>query len=93
MTTVRREPIREGITLLTLDRPERLNAMSRELVHDLHEGLTAVEDDRECRVVILTGAGRGSAPASTSRKPATSRPTSAGGHRPGCAPSSRSRRS
>jgi enoyl-CoA hydratase len=59
MTTVRREPIREGITLLTLDRPERLNAMSRELVHDLHEALTAVEDDRECRVVILTGAGRG----------------------------------
>jgi len=59
VTTVRREPIQEGITLLTLDRPERLNAMSRELVHDLHEALDAVEDDRECRVAILTGAGRG----------------------------------
>ena len=59
VTTVRREPIQEGITLLTLDRPERLNAMSRELVHDLHEALDAVDDDRECRVVILTGAGRG----------------------------------
>src|SRR2546430_14228251 len=33
--------------------------MSRELVHDLHEALDAVEDDRECRVAILTGAGRG----------------------------------
>ncbi len=59
MTTVRREPIQEGITLLTLDRPERLNAMSRELVDDLHDALDAVDDDRECRVVILTGAGRG----------------------------------
>jgi len=59
VTTVRREVIREGITLLTLDRPERLNAMSRELVHDLHEALEAVEEDRECRVAILTGAGRG----------------------------------
>src|SRR6184192_2188309 len=59
VTTVRREPIQEGITLLTLDRPERLNAMSRELVDDLHEALDAVDEDRECRVVILTGAGRG----------------------------------
>ena len=46
MTTVRREPIQEGITLLTLDRPERLNAMSRELVDDLHEALDAVDEDR-----------------------------------------------
>jgi len=59
MTTVRRETIDPGITLLTLDRPERLNAMSRELVRDLHDALADVADDRECRVVILTGAGRG----------------------------------
>jgi enoyl-CoA hydratase len=59
MTTVRSEAIDDGITLLTLDRPERLNAMSRELVSDLHDALAAVAEDRECRVVILTGAGRG----------------------------------
>jgi enoyl-CoA hydratase len=59
VTTVRREAIQDGITLVTLDRPERLNAMSHELVHDLHEALEAVADDRECRVAILTGAGRG----------------------------------
>jgi enoyl-CoA hydratase/carnithine racemase len=59
MTTVRHETLDSRITLLTLDRPERLNAMSRELVSDLHEALDAVADDRECRVVILTGAGRG----------------------------------
>jgi enoyl-CoA hydratase len=59
MTTVRSETIDEGVTQLTLDRPERLNAMSRELVRDLHDALGAVGEDRECRVVILTGAGRG----------------------------------
>jgi enoyl-CoA hydratase len=59
MTTVCRETIDPGITLLTLDRPERLNAISRELVTDLHEALAAVNDDHESRVAILTGAGRG----------------------------------
>jgi enoyl-CoA hydratase len=59
MTTVRREQVRPGITLLTLDRPDRLNAMSRELVSDLHDALDEIATDRECRVVVLTGAGRG----------------------------------
>jgi len=59
MTTVRTESVSPGITLLTLDRPDRLNAMSRELVSDLHAALEAIADDRDCRVVILTGEGRG----------------------------------
>jgi enoyl-CoA hydratase len=59
MTTVRREQVRSGITLLTLDRPDRLNAMSRELVSDLHDALDEIAADRDCRVVVLTGAGRG----------------------------------
>jgi enoyl-CoA hydratase len=48
-----------GVVLLTLNRPERLNAMSHELVADLHLVLEAVGTDRSCRVVVLTGAGRG----------------------------------
>jgi len=59
VSAVRRDRVADGVTLLTLDRPERLNAMSRELVTDLHEALTAVGDDPDCRVAILTGAGRG----------------------------------
>jgi enoyl-CoA hydratase len=59
VTTVRSERVQEGITLVTLDRPARLNAMSRELVQDLHDSLDAAADDQDCRVVILTGAGRG----------------------------------
>lgn len=59
MTTVRHERPADGVVLLTLDRPERLNAMNFELVSDLHDALDEVAADRSCRVVVLTGAGRG----------------------------------
>jgi enoyl-CoA hydratase len=59
MTTVQRSTPKPGVTLLTLDRPERLNAMSHELVADLHRALDEVAADGSCRVVILTGSGRG----------------------------------
>jgi enoyl-CoA hydratase len=48
-----------GVRQLTLNRPARLNAMNVSLVQRLHAALDEVEDDRSCRVVILTGAGRG----------------------------------
>jgi enoyl-CoA hydratase len=48
-----------GVTRITLNRPERLNAMTTELVQGLHDALDAVAVDRQCRVVVLTGAGRG----------------------------------
>jgi enoyl-CoA hydratase len=57
-TVVRTEP-RPGVALLTLNRPERLNAMTHELVADLHAVLDEVHADRSCRVVVLTGEGRG----------------------------------
>jgi len=48
-----------GVTQLTLNRPERLNAMTHELVEELHQSLDTIAADRSCRVVVLTGAGRG----------------------------------
>lgn len=48
-----------GISLLTLSRPERLNALSPELLDELHRTLELVAADPECRVLVLTGAGRG----------------------------------
>lgn len=57
--TVRVERPEEGIALVTLDRPDRLNAMNHELVTDLHEALQSLATDAQCRAVILTGAGRG----------------------------------
>ena len=59
MSTVLASQPRPGITLLTMNRPERLNAMSYDLVADLHAALDAVADDASCRAVVLTGAGRG----------------------------------
>ena len=56
--TVAITEIEPGICLLTLTRPERLNAMTAELVEDLHQALDRVDGDPRCRVVILTGAGR-----------------------------------
>lgn len=50
---------RDGVTRLTLNRPETLNAMTSELVTELHDALDAVARDPGCRVVVLTGAGRG----------------------------------
>jgi enoyl-CoA hydratase len=48
-----------GVRLLTLNRPERLNAMNVEMVQGLHDALDAVATDRRCRTVVITGAGRG----------------------------------
>jgi len=52
------EPIEAGITRITLHRPDRLNALSQDLVAALHEAFDAVGRDRHCRAVVLTGAGR-----------------------------------
>ena len=45
-------------TVVTLNRPERLNAMSIDLVIELYDALEAASNDNECWVVVLTGAGR-----------------------------------
>lgn len=58
MSTVTMQEPRAGVRLLTLDRPDRLNAMNHELVADLHAALDEAAADRACRVIVLTGAGR-----------------------------------
>jgi enoyl-CoA hydratase len=47
------------VRVLTLNRPEALNAMTAELCQALHDELARVAGDRSCRAVVLTGAGRG----------------------------------
>jgi len=59
MAAVLTERLDEHVTLITLNRPDRLNAMDYELVAGLHDALDQVAADAACRVVILTGAGRG----------------------------------
>lgn len=50
---------RDGIALVTLNRPDKLNAMTSEMVQSLHDILDSIGRDRDVRVVVLTGAGRG----------------------------------
>jgi enoyl-CoA hydratase/carnithine racemase len=47
----------DRIALITLNRPEKLNAMSYELACDLDDELQRIESDDDVRAVILTGAG------------------------------------
>jgi enoyl-CoA hydratase len=49
---------RPHVAVLRLNRPDRLNALSIELVSELHDALVAVGDENDTWVVVLTGAGR-----------------------------------
>ena len=53
------EPLGNGITQITMNRPDRLNAMNYDLIAGLHAALDALAVDATCRVIVLTGAGRG----------------------------------
>lgn len=59
MPTVEVSQVEPHVRRITLDKPDRLNAISFELVADLHDALDEVAADDDCKVVILTGAGRG----------------------------------
>lgn len=59
MALVEIEPIEPHITQLVLNRPASLNAITFELVGELYGALDTVASDPDCKVVILTGAGRG----------------------------------
>lgn len=47
----------DGVRTLTLNRPRRKNAIDGELMTSLREAFTAAADDRDVRVLVLTGAG------------------------------------
>ena len=49
----------DAVVVLTLNRPERLNAVSPDLYRELNGALEEIESDRDVRALVLTGAGRG----------------------------------
>src|SRR4051812_651657 len=53
------ETTENGITTLTLNRPQRLNALSPAMTAALKETLERLSTDRECGAIVITGAGRG----------------------------------
>src|SRR5262245_48117215 len=48
-----------GVLTLTLNRPQRLNAMSDALIAAMNHELARARDDADIRAVLLTGIGRG----------------------------------
>ncbi len=50
---------RGGYRVLTLNRPQRLNAFNDAMHVELREALAGIEADETCRAVMITGAGRG----------------------------------
>lgn len=53
------EEIEAGIGLLTLNRPDRLNAINLEMLDELYDLFRRLDREPEIRVLIVTGAGRG----------------------------------
>jgi len=53
------ESLEDGIAWLTLNRPDRLNALSPPMTQGLAEALTRLSADEAVGVIVLTGAGRG----------------------------------
>ena len=49
---------RDGIATITLNRPERLNAITFEVYHELTAFFAKLRDEKDVRVVVITGAGR-----------------------------------
>ena len=47
-----------GVATVTLNRPDKLNALSAEMYHELADAFTALGADDEARSVIVIGAGR-----------------------------------
>jgi enoyl-CoA hydratase len=58
METFLFEDAAPGVKLLTLDRPERLNAVNWQMVRELDELLRSLRHQHEIRAIVLTGAGR-----------------------------------
>lgn len=58
MATVETERVEPHITIIRLNRPDRLNALNFDLAAELHTALDEVGGDPDCKVVVLTGSGR-----------------------------------
>jgi enoyl-CoA hydratase/carnithine racemase len=51
--------VSEGVAIVTLNRPDRLNTWTSELANQYFDALDRAEADPEVRVIVVTGAGRG----------------------------------
>ncbi|MEP6390844.1 MAG: crotonase/enoyl-CoA hydratase family protein [Halioglobus sp.] len=50
--------VRDHILTITLNRPDRMNAFTTPMAHEVIDALTAADDNDDVRVIVFTGAGR-----------------------------------
>jgi len=50
--------IKNGVLVITINRPDKLNALNKQTIEELHETLVEAENLNEIRAVILTGSGQ-----------------------------------
>lgn len=58
MTEIVRYERREAVALITINRPDAMNAFTSELSHSLQQAIEQAHEDEAVRVVVLTGEGR-----------------------------------
>ena len=48
---------KKGITTITVNRPNKLNALNKETIQELHEAFDEADNDKNTKVIIVTGSG------------------------------------
>lgn len=48
-----------GVATITMNRPESLNSINRQMVYDLGDALGRIKKEQDIRCIVMTGAGRG----------------------------------
>ena len=51
--------VEDNVLTLTLNRPDKLNAFTRDMMHELINAFDKADEDDNVRAIIITGAGRG----------------------------------
>ncbi len=59
METISVEEVAPHVTVLTLNRPDRLNAITLKMYDEIEDAVAALSQDVSTRVLVITGAGRG----------------------------------
>jgi len=50
--------LKNSVLVITINRPDKLNALNKQTIEELHEALVEAENQSEIRAIILTGAGQ-----------------------------------
>lgn len=70
--------VTDGVALVTLNRPEKLNAMTAQMGAEMDDAMAEADSDEAVRAVVVTGAGAPWKSASPSSRPSTAPPSGPG---------------